>query len=148
MLCEKLTDSNTVGSAAWVGIPWLIMYGATKAFNLAFTRGLSRELQANVKTNHIDCLAIIPGEVRSQGNSKGVSEREPTWDHFGQCIVNKVDNALSRGYKELSPFMMHDINDRIFAALPEGIRTTALTNALRHKRDAFNTAYEKSREKT
>jgi 17beta-estradiol 17-dehydrogenase / very-long-chain 3-oxoacyl-CoA reductase len=141
---ERSLILNT-SSGGRVGVPWLVMYGATKAFNWGFSCGLARELEAYPETNHVDCLAIIPGEVRSQGNSEGVSDSEPRWDHFGQLIVDKVDNALSRGQREFSPFMMHDIKDRIFAALPEGTRTTSLIDVLSKKRDAFNTAYKKSR---
>lgn len=135
----------SMSSSGHVGVPWLVMYGATKAFDLAFSRGLARELEAYPETKHVDCLAIIPGEVRSQGNSEGVSESEPRWDYFGQLIVRKVDNALARGLRELSPFMMHDIKDRILAVLPEALRTAGVTDVLGKKRDAFNNAYEKSR---
>jgi 17beta-estradiol 17-dehydrogenase / very-long-chain 3-oxoacyl-CoA reductase len=134
-----------LSSSAKVGVPWLVMYGATKAFNWAFSCGLAHELQASPETKHIDCLAIIPGEVRSQGNSEDVSESEPRWDHFGQCIVDKVDNALSREHKDLHPVMMHEVKDMILEALPPRIRATALNDILGKKRDAFNTAWEKSR---
>jgi 17beta-estradiol 17-dehydrogenase / very-long-chain 3-oxoacyl-CoA reductase len=141
---ERSLILNT-SSSARVGMPWLVMYGATKAFNWNFSCGLARELEAYPETNHVDCLAIIPGEVRSQGNSEGVPDSAPKWDYFGQLIVDKVDNALSRGQREFSPFMMHEIKDRILAALPEGTRTTALIDVLGKKRDTFNSAYEKSR---
>ncbi len=141
---ERSLILNT-SSSAMVGVPWLVMYGATKAFDWGFSCGLARELTACPETNHIDCLAIIPGEVRSQGNSEGVSNSEPRWDHFGQLIVDKVDNAISRGHRDLSPFMMHDIQVRILAVLPELMKTAALNDALTKKRDAFNTAHEKSR---
>lgn len=141
---ERSLILNT-SSAGMVGIPWLIMYGATKAFNWSFSCGLARELQAYPETSHIDSLAIIPGEVRSQGNSQGVPDSEPRWDHFGQCIVDKVDNAIARGYREMRPFMMHDIKDRILDVLPEGLKTTALIDAMAKKRDAFNAVYQKSR---
>lgn len=132
-----------LSSSGHVGPPWLVMYGATKAFNRAFSYGLARELEAYPETKHVDCLAIIPGEVRSQGNSQGVPESEPRWDEFGQCIVDKVDNAVSRGQRELSPFMMHDVKDRILAFLPEGMRTSALIDSMGKKRDAFNAVYKK-----
>jgi 17beta-estradiol 17-dehydrogenase / very-long-chain 3-oxoacyl-CoA reductase len=134
----------TTSSGGMVGVPWSVMYGATKAFNWSFSCGLARELEASPETNHIDCLAIIPGEVRTQLNYD-VPDSEPGWDHFGQCIVDKVDNALSRGQRDFSPFMMHDIKIRIGAVLPEGIKTAALTNVMSKKRNTFNKAYEKSR---
>jgi len=133
-----------ISSGGMVGEPWAVMYGATKAFNWGFSCGLARELEASPETNHIDCLAIIPGEVRTQLNSD-VPDSEPSWNHFGQCIVDKVDNALSRGQREMRPFMMHDIKIRIGAILPEGIKTAALTDVMRKKRDNFISAYEKSR---
>jgi 17beta-estradiol 17-dehydrogenase / very-long-chain 3-oxoacyl-CoA reductase len=134
-----------VSSGGMVGVPWAVMYGATKAFNWSFSCGLARELEASPETNHIDCLAIIPGEVRTQLNSD-VPDSEPSWDHFGQCVVDKVDNALSRGQRDMRPFMMHDIKIRIGAVLPEGMKTAALTAVMRKKRDSFIMAYEKSRE--
>ncbi|KAH7360189.1 hypothetical protein BKA65DRAFT_180478 [Rhexocercosporidium sp. MPI-PUGE-AT-0058] len=134
-----------LSSGAMMGLPWLVMYGATKAFIWAFSCGLARELEAYPETNHVDCLAIVPGEVHSQGNCEGVSDSEPRWDHFGQCIVDKVDNAISRGQRVLIPFMMHDIKVKILGVLPEGIKTTSVNDVMSKKRDAFNTAYEKSR---
>jgi 17beta-estradiol 17-dehydrogenase / very-long-chain 3-oxoacyl-CoA reductase len=133
-----------VSSGGMVGVPWAVMYGATKAFNWGFSCGLARELEASPETNRIDCLAIIPGEVRTQLNSD-VPDSEPSWDHFGQCVVDKVDNALSRGQRDMRPFMMHDIKIRIGAILHEEIKTAALTDVMRKKRDVFSTAYEKSR---
>src|SRR5205085_1988614 len=88
-LKERSLILNT-SAGGMVGLPWLVMYGATKAFNWSFSCGLARELEAHLETNHIDCLAIIPGDVRSQGNCEGVPDNEPRWDHFGQCIVDKV----------------------------------------------------------
>jgi 17beta-estradiol 17-dehydrogenase / very-long-chain 3-oxoacyl-CoA reductase len=135
----------SLSSAGMVGVPWLVMYGATKAFNWAFSCGLARELAADPATRHVDCLAIIPGEVRSQGNCEGVSEKEPRWDVFGEQVVSKVDCAVGRGMKELRPWMMHDVQDWILNLLPEGTRDKELTKALGQKRDAFNGAWEKSR---
>ncbi|KAH8811318.1 hypothetical protein F5884DRAFT_270485 [Xylogone sp. PMI_703] len=131
-------------SGGMVGTPFLVMYGATKGFNWSFSCGLARELEVYPETKHIDCLAIIPGEVRSQGNSEGVPESEPKWDHFGQCIVDKVDNAISRGQRDMSPHMIHDLKNRILAILPESTRSTAVTDIMRTKKDAFNAVYEKS----
>ena len=141
---ERSLVLNT-SSGAMVGMPWLIMYGATKAFNWGFSCGLSRELEANLATKHIDCLAILPGEVLSQGNCEGVPKSEPKWDYFGQCIVNKVDNAISRGHRDLSPYILHDLQNKILPMLPEGMKTKGINDVMVRKRDAFNTAYEKSR---
>jgi 17beta-estradiol 17-dehydrogenase / very-long-chain 3-oxoacyl-CoA reductase len=108
-----------MSSAGLVGLPYLVMYSATKAFNLSFSTGLARELSSSSpspsspSTSHIDVLAIIPGEVHSQGNSHGVSSAEPTWVQFGECIVRKTDRAVKQGRRELRPWMMHDVKDWI-----------------------------------
>ena len=93
--------------------------------------------------NHIDSLAIIPGEVRSQGNTGGVSKSDPNWDDFGQWIVDKVDNALSGGNVELHPSLMHDIKIRILATLPGEMRSSLLIDSMRKKTEAFNLAHER-----
>jgi 17beta-estradiol 17-dehydrogenase / very-long-chain 3-oxoacyl-CoA reductase len=121
-----------VSSGGREGMPWAVMYGATKAFNWGFSCGLARELEASPETNHIDCLAIIPGEVRTQLNND-LPDSEPSSDHFGQCVVGKVDNALSRGQRDMRPFLMHDIKIRIGEILPAGIKTTALTYVMRKR---------------
>jgi 17beta-estradiol 17-dehydrogenase / very-long-chain 3-oxoacyl-CoA reductase len=121
------------------------MYAATKGFVLSFSHALARELEAYPETKHVDCLAIIPGEVRTQGNSEGVPDSEPRWDYFGQCIVDKVDNAVARKQRSLSPYVVHDFKDRLLALLPEGMKTDALIDIMAKKRDAFNAVYEKSR---
>jgi 17beta-estradiol 17-dehydrogenase / very-long-chain 3-oxoacyl-CoA reductase len=129
-----------ISSGGRIGLPLGVMYGATKSFNWGFSCGLARELEASQDTNHIDCLAIIPGEVRTQSNTH-IPNSEPGWDQYGQCVIDKVDNALSRGQRDLIPYMMHDIKLRIGSLLPEGIKTAALTDSMRSKRDAL----EKSR---
>jgi 17beta-estradiol 17-dehydrogenase / very-long-chain 3-oxoacyl-CoA reductase len=102
-------------------------------------------LKASEETKHVDCLAIVPGDVRTQGNSEGVSESEPRWDEFGELIVRKVDNTITRGEMEMIPFAMHDIKNRILWGLPESVKTKALTEYLGMKRDAFNAVYQKER---
>jgi 17beta-estradiol 17-dehydrogenase / very-long-chain 3-oxoacyl-CoA reductase len=132
-----------MSSAGLVGLPYLVMYSATKAFNLSFSIGLARELSSPLETQHIDVLAIIPGEVHSQGNSHGVSSAEPTWIEFGECIVQKTDAAIRQGRRELRPWMMHDVKDWIFGVLSEGKKTRELGVVMRGKRDAFNGAWER-----
>lgn len=135
-----------LSSAAYVGMPYLVMYGATKGFVNSFSSGLARELCSpnTPETNHIDVLAIIPGEVHSQGNAHGVSASEPTSDVFAECIVRKAENAVKRNKRELRPWMMHDFQDWVLSLLLEGIRTREIGKALEYKKDCFNGVWEKS----
>ncbi|KAJ9145018.1 Very-long-chain 3-oxoacyl-CoA reductase [Pleurostoma richardsiae] len=134
-----------MSSGAWVGSPWLVMYGATKAFNLGFSRGLARELEVEPATRHVDCLAIVPGDVLSQGNSVGVPSSAPNSDEYGRCIVHKVDGALRRQRRDTAPYWLHGIQTTILDVVPESAVTRGMTDMLRHKRDAFNAVYQKTR---
>ncbi|POR33528.1 Very-long-chain 3-oxoacyl-CoA reductase [Tolypocladium paradoxum] len=125
-------------SAGLCGLPWLTVYGATKAFNLAFSRGLARELEASPASSHVDCLAIVPGDVLSQGNSKGVAHGAPNWHEYGRCVVHTVDGAVRRKMRDVSPYWVHDIENRILPWLDEGTRTTEITKVIAKKKDAWD----------
>lgn len=135
----------TMSSGGRVGIPWLVMYGACKAFNWALSVGLARELAITPNTAHIDALCVVPGEVRSQGNSQGVSTHEPTADDFGRNIVLKADKAISFGWRWMAPHWRHHIEIGLLDRLPEGIRTTGVNQQLKAKKDAFDLYFSKNR---
>jgi 17beta-estradiol 17-dehydrogenase / very-long-chain 3-oxoacyl-CoA reductase len=135
----------SMSSLGMFGIPWLAMYSATKGFNASFGVSLAREFEASPSTRHLDSLVIVPGDVRSQGNSQGIPEYNPLSDDYGKMIVERVDWATWWKMRTISPFWLHDIQARLLEALPEANRTAELTKMLNHKRDCFNAVYEKSR---
>ena len=122
-----------------------MLYGATKSFNWALSVGLARELQAHPETAHVDCLAVVPGEVHSQGNRQGVPANAPRWDEFGRDIVLKADGALRRGWRDMRLHWRHDLELAAYVVLPEGARTQGITDMLRRKRDAWSEWYAKNR---
>lgn len=126
-----------LSSAGAVGLPWMVMYGATKAFNLAFSRGLSRELELSGKTRHIDCLCVVPGDVRSQGNNLGSSRGSPDSDTYGWYIVNRVDGAVRRGWRELTPFWLHHLQLALVDLVPESVRTKGVVDLMTQKKTAW-----------
>ncbi|UNI23791.1 hypothetical protein JDV02_009589 [Purpureocillium takamizusanense] len=134
-----------MSSAGHVGTPYLAMYGATKGFNLSFSRGVARELSINRATQHVNCLAIIPGDVFSQGNSRGVTPNAPRWDAYGRCLVRTVDGAVRRNMRDLSPYWKHDLEQRIMPWLDEGTLTTEVTKVIRRKKDAWDEFFDKTR---
>lgn len=127
-----------LSSVGHVGLPWMVMYGATKAFNLAFSRGLARELEASAETRHIDCLAIIPGDVRSQGNCLGSSKWSPDSDTYGGYIVNRVDSAVRRGLRDISPYWLHHLQLTLLDLIPESHRTKGMVDLMREKKNAWD----------
>lgn len=126
-----------MSSAGMVGLPWMVMYGATKAFNWSFTAGLGREMKANPATGHIDCVCVIPGEVLSQGNSHGVPKAAPKWDDFGRMIVCKIDGAVKRGWWDMKPHMRHDVQLGLLAMLPGDVADREIVEASKRKKDAW-----------
>jgi 17beta-estradiol 17-dehydrogenase / very-long-chain 3-oxoacyl-CoA reductase len=140
---EQCSLVLNVSSMAWYGTPWMAMYTATKSFNLAMTWALAREFTVDPAISHVKALAVIPGEVRSQGNNQADSDRAVKWDQYGQLIVNKMDQAVKRGMRDMSPHWLQDIQRRILVWLPEGVRTQAMIDMIKMKRDVFNAVYKK-----
>lgn len=126
----------SVGSAAGrLPVPWLALYSATKAFNAALSEAVAREMEAEGRA--VDCLAVVPGEVRSQGNCRGVPGWAPGWEEYGGCVVRKVDGAVARGWREMRPFWRHDLEMAVVGWLPRGVVEAAVREAGGRKREAW-----------
>ncbi|KAK3681053.1 hypothetical protein B0T22DRAFT_473808 [Podospora appendiculata] len=138
-----------VASLGMVGLPWLTMYGATKAFDFALSAGLARELAAHPATAHVDCLAVVPGDVRSQGNSAengiAVPANAPVWDAYGREIVLKAEGAVARGWLDMTPHWRHDLERALLARLPLSVATKGMTDMMRVKKDGLEAFYAKRR---
>lgn len=128
----------SLASGGMYGLPWLQLYGATKAFNWALTVGLAREFEAERGLRHVDALVVVPNEVRSQGNSRGVPKNAPLWDEFGRNIVLKAEKALKLGWREMRPDWKHDVQLALLTRIPEKARTQGLTASARAKKNAWN----------
>ncbi|KAJ6545215.1 hypothetical protein B0H19DRAFT_1266681 [Mycena capillaripes] len=57
---------NVGSSVASVPAPWITVYGASKAFNMAWSRSLGVELRAEGKS--VEVMALVVGEVQSSGH--------------------------------------------------------------------------------
>jgi len=131
-----------LSSAGRVGLPWLVMYCSTKAFNYAFSTALARELEDDPATAHIDSLAIVPGEVQSQANvmAKGAI----TADAYGEAVVGGVDGAVRRKWREMRPYWGHDLQLSIGEnVLPESWFTYFSREELRLKKNRWDVTMAK-----
>lgn len=133
-----------MSSQGLAGVPWIVMYGATKAFNLGFSVGLARELELSQDTKHIDSIAVIPGDVLSQGNSRGVTSWAPTAAHFGKRIVHSVDAALAQRLRSFSPYWLHDVQWRLTGWIGEDTLSSETAKVITMKKEAWNQFHEKS----
>lgn len=127
-----------LSSAGNVGLPWMVMYGATKAFNLAFSRGLAREFEEKPETRHIDCVCVVPGDVKSQGNCIGTSKGSPDSDSYGAYIVNRVDGAVRRGWRDFTPYWLHHLQLSLMDIIPEKHRTKGASDMMNMKKKAWD----------
>ncbi|KAK0647008.1 hypothetical protein B0T16DRAFT_171752 [Cercophora newfieldiana] len=145
---KKQTNERSLvlnmSSAGRVGMPWIVMYSATKGFNYSFSMALSRELEDDPATAHIDCLVAVLGEVQSQSNV--MAEGAITADVFGSYVVGGIDGAVSRKWREVRPYWGHDLQiglmDRI---LPESMLTHFAREELREKKNRWDAIMAKRR---
>ncbi|KAK3334174.1 hypothetical protein B0T19DRAFT_420247 [Cercophora scortea] len=138
-----------LASLGMVGLPWLTMYGATKAFDFALSAGLARELAAYPETAHVDCLAVVPGDVRSQGNSAEngmeIPANAPRWDEYGREIVLKAEGAVARGWLDMTPHWRHDLERALLTRLPLSVANKGMTGMIRVKKEGLEAFYAKRR---
>lgn len=123
-----------LSSPAKMGVPWIVMYSATKAFNYAFSAALARELKYDPSTAHIDCLAILPGDTRTQSNVD-----TPEWAvdsyEFGAAVVDTVDTAVARHCVELMPNWRDDLARGILEVFPERVLLYLAAENVRGKKE-------------
>lgn len=127
-----------VGSGDMLGVPYLVVHGATKSFNYSFSKGLARELEMDPKTRHVDVLAVVPGDVQSQGNSVVLSRWTPDSETFGKWVVEKADGAIGRGWRDMRPHWLHHLQNCFQPLVSERVLTRGIQNIARSKRDIVN----------
>lgn len=141
---DQRTLILNLSSQGMAGVPFIVMYGATKAFNHGFSVGLARELAASPETSSVDCLAIIPGDVLSQGNSKGVTEAAPKADYFATRIVYTVDTAIRQGLRAVSPYWRHDLEWKLMGWIGEDVISKEVVKVINMKKEAWNSYHAKT----
>ncbi|KAF3931748.1 hypothetical protein ABW19_dt0210046 [Dactylella cylindrospora] len=123
-----------ISSGARIGIPYVVLYSATKAFNWALSTGLAREFAATGVP--IDCVAVVPGDVKTDGNKFGLPKGTPLAAEYGKMLFDRVDNAVNHGLLEFSPYWKHALQMKILDWLPETIRTRELYKLMTTKVEA------------
>ncbi|KAF2684793.1 NAD(P)-binding protein [Lentithecium fluviatile CBS 122367] len=107
-----------LSSAGRVGVPYLSVYCATKAYISAFSASLARECR--YFNTPIDCLTIVPAEVHTDGN-KYAAASSPTAKQFAADVVGRVDEAVRRKMVECVPYWKHALQDMALGWLPEEV---------------------------
>jgi 17beta-estradiol 17-dehydrogenase / very-long-chain 3-oxoacyl-CoA reductase len=125
-----------LSSGAQVGMPWLTMYSATKAFNAVFSKALARETRAAGLP--VDSIAILPGEVLTEGNCLAVPKGSPNAAEFAKMILDRVDIAVARRALEIFPYWVHELQFGFLNMVPERLKQTLSVIGIKEKREGFN----------
>ena len=130
-----------IASQAYIGLPYISMYSATKGYICSFSKALTRELRL-FKTP-IDCLLIIPGDVHSDGNRLGVTPGSPYAGEYAKMVLERVDGAVARGLLELSPYWKHAVQSAILEYLPEHVVAREVLKVVEGKKNALAEEHKK-----
>ncbi|KAI1847838.1 hypothetical protein JX266_006333 [Neoarthrinium moseri] len=123
-----------VSSAARMGIPGIVPYSACKGFIISFSTALSREMAA--ARVPIDVLAIIPGDVKTQANTIGLTPGTPTAREYAGMMLNRAPRAVSRGWTECAPFWPHALQIGFIESLPNSLALRLLIKTFEDKKRA------------
>jgi 17beta-estradiol 17-dehydrogenase / very-long-chain 3-oxoacyl-CoA reductase len=120
------SGSLILNISSYAGIhppPYLAVYAATKAYNNAFSKSLSVELDA------VEVISILTGSVHTGSNKKPVSFMRPSSAHFAK----KVLAIVGCGKKSVMPYWPHAVQTYLLSLLPEQMTDNALRNAMRQE---------------
>jgi 17beta-estradiol 17-dehydrogenase / very-long-chain 3-oxoacyl-CoA reductase len=92
----------TTGSPGRSGLPWTGPYSGSKAFNSGFSNSVKEEM---IALGHlVDVLCIFPGDVRSSGNTKGVTFGGQTTAQFARDALSLTERCQRRDITEIMPY--------------------------------------------
>ncbi|KPI35603.1 Very-long-chain 3-oxoacyl-CoA 1 [Cyphellophora attinorum] len=112
-----------LSSGAWLGSPYQVLYGASKAYVNAFSRGLDIELRAEGHRD-LQVMAIVLGNVRSKSNVVDTSWSVPLADDMARYALQKV----GRGRSICVPYWRHGVLIWVLESLlPKFVAETVLT---------------------
>lgn len=89
--------------------PYLAVYAATKAYNNAFSKSLSVEL------DNIESISLTTGSVHTAANQQPVSFMRPDSARYSKYVLKVV----GCGRKSVFPYWPHAIQTYMLALLPE-----------------------------
>ena len=123
------------GSIAWKGVPFVTVYGATKAYLRTLSKGLAQYM-AHQKTDVEVIYTDIIG-VSSKGSGVLPDMITPTPKAWVRSALGKVGS----GNWYITPFFWHWLLSSIIDVLPESFVDQALTKAFIEKRDPKTWVY-------
>ena len=130
-----------VSSIGRLGMPAVVPYSGTKAFNAALSRGMARECKAYGQT--VDVVAVLPVEVSTEMNK--LSPGAPNSRQFARAMMDYVPTAASRGWLEICPYWLHAVQMVIMENIPEWLFLTLVMRSFNQKKEILKAQTQKAR---
>ncbi|PGG98253.1 hypothetical protein GX51_06901 [Blastomyces parvus] len=102
-----------ISSITSIGMPYLTVYAATKAYIQSLTNGLNMELKAEGK--NIDVMSMIIASTQTAGNPRKLSFFIPTPDKIARSSLARV----GCGRVSVTPYWRHWLQKLTLDILPE-----------------------------
>lgn len=135
----RLTDSSpalmlNLSLDARMGMPGVAPYSACKGFIISLTAAVAREMAA--AGGRVDCLAIIPGDVRTRSNSIGLTPGSPDARQYAKVMLDRAPRAIARGWLKCKPWWLHAVSTGILEMLSESVALRLLVAEFGKKKAA------------
>jgi 17beta-estradiol 17-dehydrogenase / very-long-chain 3-oxoacyl-CoA reductase len=80
-------------SLAEIGLPWMTVYSATKAYMTAFSKALDTEMKGNGWAVRV--IASVIGDTDSPGHQVGTNLFTPDSDDMARMVIESADKSTS-----------------------------------------------------
>jgi 17beta-estradiol 17-dehydrogenase / very-long-chain 3-oxoacyl-CoA reductase len=120
---------KNMSSGAHVGMPYLVMYSATKAFVSGFTAVLG--IEAKAEKLPIELIAFAPGSIRSGGHRVALSWSVPSADKWAKEALGRV----GCGHLVVPGYWRHALQLFMLRSLPESIRQNASADMMKKMKE-------------
>ncbi|PGH07220.1 hypothetical protein AJ79_06324 [Helicocarpus griseus UAMH5409] len=104
-----------VSSVSHIGMPYLAIYAATKAYIQSFTNGLNMEMRA--EGNNVDVMSVEIASVQTPGNPLGHGFFVPTPDKIASSSLARV----GCGSVSVVPYWRHWLQKMTIDVIPESL---------------------------
>ncbi|MCJ1387580.1 hypothetical protein MMC18_000423 [Xylographa bjoerkii] len=121
-----------LSSGGRIGLPYRVMYAATKGFVSSFSAGLGRELR--MLGLPVEVLAITPGNVRTGSHKPPLAWDTPDARTFAEAALG----CVGCGRLVVAGYWRHAIQVFILEAMPEGMRQRVLSKAMTLKKKTLD----------
>ena len=121
-----------LSSGGRVGLPYQVMYAASKGFVASFSAGLAREMKTLGWP--VEVLAITPGNVRTGSHKPPLGWGTPDARTFAAAALG----CVGCGRLVVAGYWRHALQVFILEVMPEGMRQTVLSTEMTLKKKTLD----------